>query len=49
MREAGAVGVDDIVRMLLMPLADLEKSIGFMLGEKCFLITPQCYSDRIAR
>lgn len=37
--EVGAVGIDNIVKMPLLPLADLEKSIGFTLGEKYFLIT----------
>ena len=37
--EVGALGLDNIVRMKFLPLAELEKSIGFALGEKFFLVT----------
>lgn len=37
--EVGAVGIDNIVKMPLMPLKDLEESLQFPLGEKFFLVT----------
>lgn len=35
----GAPGLDNITRLELLSLAELEKSIGFALGDKYFLIT----------
>lgn len=37
--EVGAPGIDNIVKMPLMSIEELEKSIGFALGEKYFLVT----------
>ena len=35
----GAVGIDNIVGMALMPLRELEESLQFPLGDKFFLVT----------
>lgn len=37
--EVGAVGIDNIVRLKLLSLQDLEKQINFSLGKKFFLVT----------
>lgn len=37
--EVGAVGIDNIVKMPLMSLDELEQSLQFSLGEKYFLVT----------
>lgn len=37
--EVGAVGIDNIVGMALMPLRELEESLQFPLGDKFFLVT----------
>lgn len=37
--EVGAVGIDNIVRLKLLSLQDLEKKINFSLGKKFFLVT----------
>lgn len=37
--EVGAVGIDNIVRLKLLNLQDLEKQINFSLGKKFFLVT----------
>lgn len=37
--EVGIAGIDNIVRMTLLSLEELEKSIDFSLGEKYFLVT----------
>lgn len=37
--EVGAVGIDNIVRLKLLSLQDLEKQINFALGKKFFLVT----------
>lgn len=37
--EVGAVGIDNIVGMALMPLGELEESLQFPLGDKFFLVT----------
>lgn len=37
--EVGAVGIDNIVRLKLLGLQELEKQINFSLGKKFFLVT----------
>ncbi len=37
--EVGAVGIDNIVKMPLMSLDELEQNLQFSLGEKFFLVT----------
>ena len=37
--EVGAVGIDNIIRLKLLSLQDLEKQINFSLGKKFFLVT----------
>lgn len=37
--EVGAVGIDNIVRLKLLRLSELEEQINFALGEKFFLVT----------
>lgn len=37
--EVGAVGIDNIMRLKLLSLQDLEKQINFSLGKKFFLVT----------
>lgn len=46
--EVGAVGIDNIVRLPLLNLENLENQLGFSLGEKFFLVTyhPETQSDK---
>lgn len=46
--EVGAVGIDNIVRLPLLNLENLENQLGFSLGEKFFLLTyhPETQSDK---
>ncbi len=37
--EVGAVGIDNIIRLKLLSLQELEKQINFSLGNKFFLVT----------
>ncbi len=37
--EVGAIGIDNIVKMPLMPLGELEESLQFPLGDKFLLVT----------
>lgn len=35
----GALGLENVSRLELMPQADLEKDIGFVMGDSCLLVT----------